>query len=529
MEHLADEGSPGLVPLAQAVSTPIQDSSMSTETSSSGLSIPKGQPTVMHSYEYHQAVHNIDARNVTVQDNQTLQFTDARVVNLLDASPLVVAQAHQMVADARDQALQYVSQFEVNAKSQALQFAKTAEANANSQAMQYACVAKAQAQSQINALENQFQSQVQAIEAEASDRIRQSLDEATMRVTQSQEEYSRVVQNAQREVVNSQGQIEHLKKLLAERSQQIVHVAGALQEKHEALVITQNKMVEMQSQMDVMMNQIKDQNNMIRALQVQKTDPAKFQALQVEANAKNEALQFEVNAKNEALQFEAQAKRNPIMDLRCPPKLGESSSSSSVPKSSVQPMPCTSIPESFAVSPIVRSIATPRSSHPGTEFPVGPTGQSQCAVPRASGFYGEELRTAPSPGQCSGELHLAPPMLPPEILRNWQVGNQIQGDQNMALSIQVQQLANQVQTIANEINSQRSNRHGRRPPSNESDQRPRVPQSPPGSGPSSSSSSSRSKKGGRGKPGRERATVRSRIPFRRWCFQHWFKRRKGSI
>lgn len=256
MEHLADEGSPGLVPLAQAVSTPIQDSSMSTETSSSGLSIPKGQPTVMHSYEYHQAVHNIDARNVTVQDNQTLQFTDARVVKLLDASSLVVAQAHQMVADARDQALQYVSQFEVNAmnqalqfeanarnealqfeakaKSQALQFAKTAEANANSQAMQYACVAKAQAQSQINALENQFQSQVQAIEAEASDRIRQSLDEATMRVTQSQEEYSRVVQNAQREVVNSQGQIEHLKKLLAERSQQIVHVAGALQEKHEA-------------------------------------------------------------------------------------------------------------------------------------------------------------------------------------------------------------------------------------------------------------------------------------------------------
>ena len=88
----------------------------------------------------------------------------------------------------------------------------------------------------------------------------------------------------------------------------------------------------MQSQMDVMMNQIKDQNNMIRALQVQKTDPAKFQALQVEANAINEALQFEVNAKNEALQFEviakneafqfeAQAKRNPIMDLKCPPKL----------------------------------------------------------------------------------------------------------------------------------------------------------------------------------------------------------------
>ena len=269
------------------------------------------------------------------------------------------------------------------------------------------------------------------LKPEASDRIRQSLGEATMRVTQSQGDSSRVVQNVQREVVNSQGQIEHLKMLLAERSQQVVQVAGALQEKHEALVITQNQLVEMQSQMDVMMNQIKDQNNMIRALQVQKMDPAKFQALQFEANAKNEALQFEVNAKNEALQFEAQAKRNPIMDLKCPPKLGESSSSSSVPKSSVPPMPCTSIPESFAVSPIVRSIATPRSSHPGTEFPVGPTGQSQCAVPCASGFFGEELRPpAPSPGQCSGELHLAPPMLPPEILRNWQVGNQIQGDQN---------------------------------------------------------------------------------------------------
>ena len=40
-------------------------------------------------------------------------------------------------------------------------------------------------------------------------------------------------------------------------------------------------------------------------------------------------------------------------------------------------------------------------------------------MPRASGFYGEELRPAPSPGQCPGEMHMAPPMLPPEILRNW--------------------------------------------------------------------------------------------------------------
>ena len=110
-----------------------------------------------------------------------------------------------------------------------------------------------------------------------------------MRVTQSQEESSRVVQNAQQEVVSSQGQIEHLKLLLAERSQQVVQVAGALQEKHEALVTTQNKMVEMQSQFDVMMNQIKDQNNMIRALQVQKTDPTK----------------------------------HPIIDLKPPPKVGE--------------------------------------------------------------------------------------------------------------------------------------------------------------------------------------------------------------
>ena len=95
--------------------------------------------------------------------------------------------------------------------------------------------------------------------------------------------------------------------LLAETSQQVVQVAGALQEKHEALVITQNKMVEMQSQMDAMMNQIKDQNNMIQALQVQKTDPAKFQAFQVEANAKNEALQFaktaEANAHSQAMLY----------------------------------------------------------------------------------------------------------------------------------------------------------------------------------------------------------------------------------
>ena len=66
----------------------------------------------------------IDARQVIHEDHQSMQITDARVLNVIHADPLVVAQAHQAVNEARQQAIHYAQSVEVNARQQALQYAQ---------------------------------------------------------------------------------------------------------------------------------------------------------------------------------------------------------------------------------------------------------------------------------------------------------------------------------------------------------------------------------------------------------------------
>jgi len=68
-----------LIMFGEAVATPIQNSSSTsnTNTSMSGIEtpVPKGHA----SYEYHQAINHVDACQNTVEENQTLHVTDARV------------------------------------------------------------------------------------------------------------------------------------------------------------------------------------------------------------------------------------------------------------------------------------------------------------------------------------------------------------------------------------------------------------------------------------------------------------------
>ena len=123
--------------------------------------------------------------------------------------------------------------------------------------------------------------------------------------------------------------------------------------------------------------------------------------------------------------------------------------------------PCAPLP---SFPKLVHSIATPFASHNGTDdffgmnqkpisespgsFPIQP-GQSQLQVGAnayecvASGSSGGAMHLAPPPRRPQGEMHLAPPpKLPDEaVLRNVTTGIQIQGDQNTALSLQVQQLS----------------------------------------------------------------------------------------
>ena len=166
------QGTPGeqVVMFSEAVATPVQETN-TTNTSGSSMSgvetlIPKGNMGMRYEHHQHQHVTNVDARQMHVEEN--------RVMNVLNADPMVVAQAHHMVADMRNQVIQFAQ----NAQSQA--------------------------QSQVSVIEAQAHSALQQVEANASDRVRHTHEVASMQVSQSQEEASRLVQDARSEVVNQQ-------------------------------------------------------------------------------------------------------------------------------------------------------------------------------------------------------------------------------------------------------------------------------------------------------------------------------------
>ena len=376
-------------------------------------------------YEHHQHQHvtNVDARQMHVEEN--------RVMNVLNADPMVVAQAHHMVADMRNQAIQFAQ----NAQSQA--------------------------QSQVSVIEAQAHSALQQVEANASDRVRHTHEVASMQVSQSQEEASRLVQDARSEVVNQQTMIEQLKAVIMERNQHIVQVTHALSEREQALATTQSQMHSMQTQLELMMTRMKEQEEMIQSLQSSSSH---------------------------------RPKDSLIVPIPPPPK-GGSNTGLSIPKSFAPLKPSSSEPGSRE-EPFVASIATPKHSHPGTVQLVPDAGQSSFAMPIASGSQREEMHLAPSQTQGSGVAQPKHPSLPPEFLEQWHRGNQINGDQNMALSMQVQQLANQVQIMAGMMAG--SMQPGHQQGSNRSVNWPRDPGSPPGSGSSSSSDSNRKRGGGRG-------------------------------
>ena len=175
------------------------------------------------------------------------------------------------------------------------------------------------------------------------------------------------------------------------------------------------------------------------------------------------------------------------------PAQGQSSSSRSGPCTRPKPIMPPMLSSFVNPAPMIQSIATPKSSHPGTE----PLGYAVDCPPMpalpASGFQ----------SGC-GALHLAPPHptgLQAEqspVRRSQEIGMQIQGDQNMALSMQVQQLTQQMHLIMNLLNQNAQGAGYPNAPSPSGNQFPGE-KTPPGSSSSSSSSKgSKPRKGGGG-------------------------------
>ena len=275
-----------IVMFGEAIATPIQDTSLSslTETSHSTMGQSHHEdPTARTDVEYQQpTIGQIDARQIVFESNQSSHFTDARSVNLLDLNPLVVAQAHQVVSDVQGQAIQYVAEVEANARNQTAPYVQAMESQFRNQALQHIqgveSNAQAQIQSQVQSIENQARSQVQSIETQARSQIlavestarnlvQQSQEEAHELVRQTQGQATRLVNQSHQEVANYQNQIEQLKALVIDRTNQVVEVTGALNQREKALESTTRQMSEMRGQMEAMMRRIKDQEKGCSPLQ----------------------------------------------------------------------------------------------------------------------------------------------------------------------------------------------------------------------------------------------------------------------
>ena len=288
-----------------------------------------------------------------------MNYTDARSIHM-SVDPLVVAQAHQAVAEARDQALQLGVAAEAHAREQALQYAYQVEANAQSQAMQYACHGKAQAKSHALSVEATAQKQIQQIKDEAS----------------------RVILEARREAASSQESRDHLSHQLQEESSKVRQVTAALQEKENMLIVTRSQFEEMQHHMHELMNRMREQDLVIQELRAAKANPVQ-QMFSESVLVGNQEGSSSGEPRYPQTSYDSQLRNQGLQTIPSPSKRA-SQSSLSIPA-------IGRIPESV-------SIATPPHRHPGTELGF------------VSGLQNMgELRSAPSNAQ-PGELHVAPPV-----------------------------------------------------------------------------------------------------------------------
>ena len=415
-----------MVAFGEAVATPVQDSSSTSNTGTSMSGIETPVPKGHASYEYHQSFSHVDARQITVEENQTLHVTDARVTNVVNADPMVVAQAHHMVSDARSQAFQFAFNAEANAREQALQHVQSVEANANAQALDYAQVAEVNARSQagqrVHEIQSQAQSQVRAIKSQASDMVQWTHNEA-----------NRLVDQAQREVMGSQEEIQHLKALLIDRSQQMIHMGDQMEVKDKQIAESASLIQSLSDRMNVLTQRLEDQDNVILSMKMEQSRQIAVQ-----------------------------------------PAQGQSSSSRSGQCTNPHPI-MPEIPNSFVKpAPMIQSIATPKSSHP---------------------WYGATRFCSRLYSYASFACLEHSP-----VRRNQEIGMQIQGDQNMALSMQVQQLTQQVHLMMNMMNQNAKGTGFPNLPCPSGNQSP-AQNTPPGSSSSSSSTFGRKPRKGGGSPG----------------------------
>ena len=243
----------------QAVSSPVPGESISS--SSPDVPIPhrsmevsrhNSQLNSSQSYELHQHNHQVNVPQISNEFNQQV-LHDNRQVNMVHVStdPLVVAQAHQAVADARNDAFQYACQVQ----SQAHDFASNVQAQANAFVESQTRDIRYEALGEIDRMHNQAASLVDRVQADASQQVTQAHEESR----RAQEVTEKIKAEATQIIHQAQGET---RQAVASRQE----IENELHRKDQMLILAKTQFDEMQSQMHQMLAKMKQQEVLIREL-----------------------------------------------------------------------------------------------------------------------------------------------------------------------------------------------------------------------------------------------------------------------
>ena len=344
-----------MVSQMQAVSSPVPGESMSssspdvpTQRHSMEVSQHNSQLNMPQSVEINQHNHQVNVPISQEYHQHVLQ--DNRQLNVqVSTDPLVVAQAHQAVADARNSAFQYACHVQSQAQDYALEVQTQANAFVESQTRDL----REEALGEFDRLQNQAALLVDRIKADASQQISQAHGEAR----EASEMTIRVRTEALETIHQAQEEARHV-----------------VLTQHQEVQKRDHMLSEMQSQMQKLMMKIRQQDVLIQEL----------------SNAKRvevEALQLQ----------EAPTPQHPVAS----PSLFNLSHTEPSPVNPSLPV------QSKSGIPLPISIATPKaSSHHCAEAPMQPYQCIQSGLPTAGGA----MHQAPPPSWMGQGMPTVPTM-----------------------------------------------------------------------------------------------------------------------
>ena len=197
------------------------------------------QVNMPHSCEITQHNHQVNVPQISNEFYQQV-LHDNRQVNMVQLStdPLVVAQAHQAVADARNDAFQYACQVQ----SQAHDFASNVQTQANAFVESQTRDIRDEALGEIDRMHHHAASLVDRVQADANQQVTQAHEESR----RAQEVTEKIKAEATQIIHQAQGET---RQALASRQE----FENELLRKDQMLILAKTQFDEMQSQMHQML------------------------------------------------------------------------------------------------------------------------------------------------------------------------------------------------------------------------------------------------------------------------------------